>query len=202
LPYKPKRRTRAQVAREAGLEPLAIALREDPTVAPEERAAAYVDPDKGVPDVKSALDGARQILIETMAEDAALVGELREWVWKHGLIRARVVEGKEQEGAKFRDYFDHAEPIARIPSHRLLALMRARGEGVLALEVEPGADAEQAHAEAAARVAAHLGVAQRGRPGDAWLLDSCRLAWKAKLRLGFTLDLFARVREAAEEEAI
>ena len=202
LPYKPKRRTRAQIAREAGLEPLAIALREDPTVAPEERAAAYVDPDKGVPDVKSALDGARQILIETMAEDAALVGELREWVWKHGLIRARVVEGKEQEGAKFRDYFDHAEPIARIPSHRLLALMRARGEGVLALELEPGADAEQAHAEAEARVAAHLGVAQRGRPGDAWLLDTCRLAWKAKLHLGFTLDLFARVREAAEEEAI
>ena len=202
LPYKPKRRTRAQIAREAGLEPLALALRDDPTIAPEERAAAFVDADKGVPDVKAALDGARQILIETIAEDAALVGELRDWIWNKGQIRAKVVAGKENEGAKFRDYFDHAEPIAKIPSHRLLALMRARNEGVLALDLLPTADAEQGHAEAEARVAAAAGVGQRGRAADAWLAETCRLAWRVKLHLSLTLDLFGRAREAAENEAI
>ncbi|HEU4665689.1 MAG TPA: Tex family protein [Dokdonella sp.] len=202
LPYKPKRRTKAQIAREAGLEPLALGLREDPGVAPEARAAAFVDADKGVPDVKAALDGARQILMESFAEDATLVGALREWVWSKGQIRAKVVEGKENEGAKFRDYFDHAEPIAKIPSHRLLALMRARNEGVLALELVPTAEAEQGHAEAEARVAAHAGIAARGRAADAWLLETCRLAWRVKLHLSLTLDLFSRAREAAEEEAI
>ncbi|MBA8885093.1 Tex family protein [Dokdonella fugitiva] len=202
LPYKPKRRTKAQIAREAGLEPLALGLREDPTIAPEVRAAAYVDAGKGVPDVKAALDGARQILMETFAEDATLVGGLRAWIWDKGQIRAKVVEGKENEGAKFRDYFDHAEPIAKIPSHRLLALMRARNEGVLALELAPTAEAEQGHAEAEARVAAHAGIAARGRAADAWLLETCRLAWRVKLHLSLTLDLFSRAREAAEEEAI
>jgi uncharacterized protein len=202
LPYKPKRRTRAQIAREAGLEPLALGLRADPTIAPEVRAAAYVDAGKGVPDVKAALDGARQILMETFAEDATLVGGLRAWIWDKGQIRAKVVEGKENEGAKFRDYFDHAEPIAKIPSHRLLALMRARNEGVLALELAPTAEAEQGHAEAEARVAAHAGIAARGRAADAWLLETCRLAWRVKLHLSLTLDLFSRAREAAEEEAI
>ncbi|NCT66484.1 MAG: RNA-binding transcriptional accessory protein [Rhodanobacteraceae bacterium] len=202
LPYKPKRRTKAQIAREAGLEPLARALREDPSVAPEQRAAAFVDADKGVPDVKAALDGARQILIETIAEDAALVGGLREWVWKQGQIVAKVIEGKEAEGAKFRDYFDHAEPIAKIPSHRLLALMRARNEGVLALELAPTAEPEQGHLEAQQRIADHAGIAARGRAADAWLAETCRLAWRVKLHLSLTLDLFARAREAAEDEAI
>ncbi|HEY6943061.1 Tex family protein [Dokdonella sp.] len=202
LPYKPKRRTKAQIAREAGLEPLALGLREDPTVAPEARATAFVDAGKGVPDVKAALDGARQILMESFAEDATLVGALREWVWGKGQIRAKVLEGKENEGAKFRDYFDHAEPIAKIPSHRLLALMRARNEGVLALELAPTAEAEQGHAEAETRVAAHAGIAARGRAADAWLLETCRLAWRVKLHLSLTLDLFSRAREAAEEEAI
>ncbi|MBO9661804.1 Tex family protein [Dokdonella sp.] len=202
LPYKPKRRTKAQIAREAGLEPLATGLREDPTVAPEERAAAFVDAEKGVPDVKAALDGARQILIESIAEDAALVGELRDWVWAKGQIRAKVVEGKENEGAKFRDYFDHAEAIAKIPSHRLLALLRARNEGVLALELLPTAEPEQGHSEAEGRVAAQAGIAARGRAADAWLLETCRLAWRVKLHLSLTLDLFGRSREAAEDEAI
>jgi uncharacterized protein len=202
LPYKPKRRTKAQIAREAGLEPLALGLRDDPTVAPEERAAAFVDAQKGVPDVKAALDGARQILMETIAEDAALVGGLRDWIWSKGQIRARVIEGKETEGAKFRDYFDHAEPIAKIPSHRLLALMRARNEGVLALELDPSAEPEQGHLEAEARVAAHAGIAARGRAADAWLLETCRLTWRVKLHLSLMLDLFSRAREAAEEEAI
>ena len=202
LPYKSKRRTKAQIAREAGLEPLAFALRDDPTIAPEERAAAFVDAEKGVADVKAALDGARQILMETIAEDAALVDSLREWTWKHGQIRAKVVEGKENEGAKFRDYFDHAEAIAKIPSHRLLALMRARNEGVLSLEFAPTAEPEQGHAEAEARVAAAAGISARGRAADAWLLDTARLTWRMKLHLSLTLDLFTRAREAAEEEAI
>lgn len=202
LPYKPKRRTKAQIAREAGLEPLALGLRDDPSVAPEERAAAFIDEAKGVPDIKAALDGARQILMETIAEDAALVGELRDVVWSKGQIRARVIEGKENEGAKFRDYFDHAEPIGKIPSHRLLALMRARNEGVLALELDPAAEADQGHADAEGRVAARAGVAARGRPADAWLLETCRLTWRIKLHLSLMLDLFSRAREAAEEEAI
>jgi uncharacterized protein len=202
LPYKPKRRTKAQIAREAGLEPLALALRDDPTIAPEARAAAYVDEAKGVADVKAALDGARQILIESIAENATLLGELRDAIWSKGQIRAKVIEGKENEGAKFRDYFDHAEAIAKIPSHRLLALMRARNEGVLALELAPTTDIEQGHAEAEGRVALHAGIAARGRPADAWLIETCRLAWRVKLHLSLMLDLFGRARESAENEAI
>jgi len=202
LPYKPKRRTKAQIAREAGLEPLALGLRDDPTVAPEERAAAYVDEAKGVADVKAALDGARQILIESIAENATLLGELRDTIWSKGQIRAKVIEGKESEGAKFRDYFDHAEAISKIPSHRLLALMRARNEGVLALELAPAAEADQGHAEAEGRVALHAGIAARGRPADAWLIETCRLAWRVKLHLSLMLDLFGRARETAEDEAI
>ncbi len=203
LPYKPKRRTKAQIAREAGLEPLAQALLEDPSVAPESRAESFVDADKGVADTKAALDGARAIVMENLAEDATLVGELRDWLWDGGRIRARVFEGKEDEGAKFRDYFDHSEAIAKIPSHRMLALLRARNEGILELELEPpGADAAQGHADAEARVARHAGIAHRGRPGDDWLAATVRLAWIAKLHLHLKLDLFGRAREGAEEAAI
>lgn len=202
LPYKPRRRTKAQIAREAGLGPLAQALREDPTLAPELRAAAFVAPDRGVADVRAALDGARHILMETLAEDAVLVDALREWMWRNGRIVARVIEGKQAEGGKYRDYFDHAEPIAKIPSHRLLALLRARNEGVLALELAPGVDAGQGHAQAEARVAAHAGFAARARAADAWLLETARLCWRVKLHLSLTLDLIARAREAAEEAAI
>src|SRR5690349_20578379 len=134
LPYKPKRRTRAQIAREAGLEPLAEGLLGDPTQSPETVAAAYVDAEKGVADVKAALEGARAILMERWGENAALVGELRDWMGEVGVIRARVAEGKEEAGAKYRDYFDHAESLAKIPSHRLLALFRARREEVLFLD--------------------------------------------------------------------
>ncbi|MEI7036882.1 Tex family protein [Fulvimonas yonginensis] len=202
LPYKPKRRTKAQIAREAGLEPLATGLREDPTRAPEAFAEAFVDADKGVPDVRAALDGARAILMEAIAEDAQLVGELRDWLWTHGQIRARVVEGKEQEGAKYRDYFDHVEPIAKIPSHRLLALMRARNEGIIELELQPALEAELGHLEAEGRVAVHAGIHDRGRAADAWLRETVRLTWRVKLHLHLTLDLFGRVRESAEDEAI
>ena len=202
LPYKPKRRTKAQIAREAGLEPLALGLREDPTLAPEAFAEKFVDAEKGVADARAALDGARAILMESIAEDAHLVGELRDWLWAQGQICAKVVEGKENEGAKFRDYFDHVEPVGKIPSHRLLALMRARNEGVLELELSPTADSEQGHAEGEGRVAAHANIHNRGRAADAWLRETVRLTWRVKLHLHLTLDLFGRVREGAEDEAI
>ena len=202
LPFKPKRRTKAQIAREAGLEPLALGLREDPTLAPEAFAEKFVDAEKGVADVRAALDGARAILMESIAEDAHLVGELRDWLWAQGQIRAKVVEGKENEGAKFRGYFDHVEPVGKIPSHRLLALMRARNEGVLELELSPAADSEQGHAEGEGRVAAHANIHNRGRAADAWLRETVRLTWRVKLHLHLTLDLFGRVREGAEDEAI
>ncbi|WP_036116615.1 MULTISPECIES: Tex family protein [Luteibacter] len=202
LPYKPKRRTKAQIAREAGLEPLALGLREDPTQDPETVAAAFVDADKGVADVKAALDGARAILMEAIAEDATLVGELRDWLWENGQIRATVVPGKENEGAKFRDYFDHAESVSKIPSHRLLALMRARNEGVLEIDLNPAVDADQGHAEGEGRVAARAGIVNQGRAADAWLRETVRLTWRVKLHLHLTLDLFGRVREGAEDEAI
>ncbi|MFC5741572.1 Tex family protein [Dyella tabacisoli] len=202
LPYKPKRRTKAQIAREAGLEPLATGLREDPTQSPEAFAEAFVDAEKGVADVRAALDGARAILMESIAEDAYLVGELRDWLWDKGQIRAKVVAGKENEGAKFRDYFDHIEPIGKIPSHRLLALMRARNEGVIELELAPNVDAEQGHLEGEGRVAARADITHRNRPADAWLRETVRLTWRVKLHLHLTLDLFGRVREGAEDEAI
>ena len=202
LPYKPKRRTKAQIAREAGLEPLALGLREDPTLTPESFAESFVDADRGVADVRAALDGARAILMESIAEDAQLVGELRDWLWAHGQIRAKVVAGKENEGAKFRDYFDHVEPIGKIPSHRLLALMRARNEGVIELELAPTTDSAQGHAEGEGRVAVRAGMVDRGRAADAWLRETVRLTWRVKLHLHLTLDLFGRVREGAEDEAI
>ena len=131
LPYKPKRRTKAQIAREAGLEPLANLLMEDPTKDPEQEASGYVDAEKNVTDVKAALDGARQILVEGFAEDATLVGALRDFVWEEAKLVSKLVEGKQQEGAKFEDYFDYSEPLKQVPSHRALAIFRGRKEEVL-----------------------------------------------------------------------
>jgi uncharacterized protein len=223
LPYKPKRRSKAQIARDAGLQPLADALRANPPETPEAMAAGYIDAEKGVADAKAALDGARAIVLEEMSEDANLVGELREWLWDRGQIRAKVIAGKENEGAKYRDYFDHVEAIKSIPSHRLLALFRARNEGFLDLDLEPTGsaarapsredqkppaapalpnDADQGHLEARGRIAAHFQIANRARPADAWLLEACRQLWRIKLLLQLTLDLFGRAREAAEDEAI
>ena len=158
LPYKQKRRTRAQIAREAGLEPLADGLIQDPTQVPEAFAASFVDAEKGVNDAKAALEGARAILIERWGEDAALLGELRDWLSREGLIRAKVVAGKELAGEKFRDYFDHAEALAKIPSHRLLALLRGRREEFLQLDLDPGADAEAGHLYAEGRMTLHAGI--------------------------------------------
>jgi uncharacterized protein len=202
LPYKQKRRTRAQIAREAGLERLADGLIQDPTQVPEAFAAAFVDAEKGVADAKAALEGARAILIERWGEDATLLGELRSWLEGNGLIRAKVVEGKETAGEKFRDYFDHAEALAKIPSHRLLALFRGRREEFLQLDLDPGSDAEAGHLYAEGRIALHAGIDMRGRAADAWLRNACRLAWRAKIHMHLLLDLFNQAREKAEAEAI
>ncbi len=202
LPYKQKRRTRAQIAREAGLEPLADGLLADPTQVPETFAAGFVDADKGVADAKAALEGARAILMERWGEDAALLGELRDWLDANGVIRAKVVAGKEQAAEKFQDYFDHSEPLAKIPSHRLLALFRGRREEFLTLELDPGSDAEQGNAYAEGRIARHAGIAAQSRAADAWLLNACRLAWRAKIHLHLMIDLFGKAREKAEADAI
>ncbi|OQW95159.1 MAG: RNA-binding transcriptional accessory protein, partial [Beggiatoa sp. IS2] len=135
LPYKPKRRTKAQIAREAGLEPLALALLTDPLLEPEVTAQAYLDAEKGINDTKQALDGARQILMEKFAEDAELLGKLREYLWEHARLKSKMVDGKQEEGAKFSDYFDYHEPLKEIPSHRALALFRGRNEGILQLNL-------------------------------------------------------------------
>jgi len=202
LPYKPKRRTKAQIAREAGLEPLADAILADPSVAPDERAKTFIDADKGVADAAAALDGARAILIERFGENAALVGELRDWLQTKGVLRAKVVAGKENEGAKFRDYFDHSESLANIPSHRMLALLRGRREDMLSVDLEPTTDVEQGNAYAEGRVALAAGIAMQGRPADKWLGDTCRLAWRARLLMNLSLELITAAREKAENEAI
>ncbi|MCG6940566.1 MAG: RNA-binding transcriptional accessory protein [Thiohalocapsa sp.] len=201
LPYRPKRRTKAQIAREAGLEPLADALLAHPEQAPEAQAEGFVNPEQGVAEVATALEGARQILMERAAEDAELVGELRETLWRRGLLQAKVLPGQESAGAKFSDYFDHCEPIGKIPSHRALALFRGRNQGALSLELLAGEDAE-AELPLRARIAAHLGIADRGRPGDAWLMETVRKAWRIKLLTRLDLDLKGRLLEAAEAEAI
>jgi len=201
LPYKPKRRTKAQSAREAGLEPLARGLVEDSSRDPQAVATGFLDAEKGVPDVKAALDGARQILMEEWAEDAELAGQVREWVWDQGRLKAGVAPGKEREGAKFRDYFDFAEPIKAVPSHRALALLRGRNEGVLYLGLDID-EHEQGPSLPESMVAARFGIRDQGRPADAWLHETVRLTWRIKLLGRLDLELKTRLREAAEEEAI
>ncbi|MGE8355672.1 MAG: RNA-binding transcriptional accessory protein, partial [Microvirgula sp.] len=199
-----KRRTKAQIAREAGLAPLAETLLADPAQTPETLAAGFVNADNGVADIKAALDGARAILIERFAEDAQLLGELRDKLWREGEVVARVVPGKESAGAKFADYFAHDEPLRSLPSHRALALLRGRNEEVLtlALRYQPEDTPLTQRSEYEQRIAARFGLADQGRPADKWLLDSVRLCWRAKIFLSLELELFGRVREAAEEEAI
>ncbi|BBA33785.1 transcription accessory protein TEX [Methylocaldum marinum] len=202
LPYKPKRRTKAQIAREAGLEPLADALLGDPSLVPETEAGKFADADKGVPDAAAALEGARQILMERFAEQAGLLAELRERIWNEGILSSTVAEGKEQAGAKFRDYFDFEEPVAKIPSHRALALFRGRNEDVLDLALKVGKDEDAAHKSAESLIARTFGIADKGRPADRWLADTVHYAWKVKILTRIDLDLKQRLREAAEAEAI
>jgi uncharacterized protein len=204
LPYKPKRRTKAQIAREAGLEPLADTLYEDPTVDPETTAADYLNAEAGIEDAKSALDGARYILMERFAEDAELLGTLRDFIWQQSNLKVTVVPGKESEGAKFRDYFDHVEPLRKVPSHRALAILRGRNEGVLAYSLVVGdgeEDRRQPH-PAEQRIAARWDIQDRGRAADKWLSDVVRWTWRVKLATQIETDLMAQVREAAEAEAI
>jgi len=204
LPYKPKRRTKAQIAREAGLEPLADALYENPALDPEATAADYLNAEAGIEDTKAALDGARYILMERFAEDAELLGALRDFIWQQSNLKVTVVPGKENEGAKFRDYFDHVEPLRKVPSHRALAILRGRNEGVLAYSLVVGdgeEDRRQPH-PAEQRIALRWDIQDKGRAADKWLSDVVRWTWRVKLATQIETDLMAQVREAAEAEAI
>jgi uncharacterized protein len=201
LPYKPKRRTKAQIAREAGLEPLADGLLADPTVEPQAAAAAFVDAGKGVADPQAALEGARAILTERFAEDADLIGELRERMWVRGRLAAKVREGKEEAGAKFADYFDFAEPFTELPSHRILAMLRGEKEEVLDLVLEPEEPTEGPSSYEGI-IASRFGIADRGRPADKWLTDTVRWAWRTRVLVHLGIDLRLRLRTAAEDEAV
>ncbi|MBO1329680.1 Tex family protein [Streptomyces sp. VRA16 Mangrove soil] len=203
LPFKPKRRTKAQIAREAGLEPLAEGLLGDPTVEPLAAAAAFVDADKGVADPQAALDGARAILTERFSEDADLIGELRERMWVRGRLAAKVKSGKEEAGAKFADYFDFAEPFKELPSHRILAMLRGEKEDVLELVLEPEeAPADGGPSSYEPMVADRFGIRNQGRPGDKWLQDTVRWAWRTRILVHLGIDLRLRLRTAAEDEAV
>lgn len=201
LPFKPKRRTKAQIAREAGLEPLAQGLLENPGLDPKVEAAAYVVGD--VADVDAALEGAKQILIERFAEDAELVGRLRDAMWGEALLCAKVVEGKETDGAKFADYFSYSEPIKTVPSHRALALFRGRKEEVLRVSMVVGDPEQPPYPHPfESQVAAHFGLSEGGRAADGFLMDAARWAWRVKISLHIELDLMQRLWSDAEEEAI
>ncbi|KRF44569.1 RNA-binding transcriptional accessory protein [Terrabacter sp. Soil811] len=205
LPFKPKRRTKAQIAREAGLEPLAELLLGDPGTDPATAATRFVDADREVADAAAALDGARAILVERFAEDADLIGDLRERVWKQGHVGSRVRSGKEEEGAKFSDYFDFAEPLAKLPSHRILALFRGEKEDVLSLEINPeDPAAEQPPGPTAYEraIARRFGIENTGRPADQWLADTVRWAWRTKILVHLGIDARMQLRRAAEEEAV
>ncbi|EMH4032370.1 transcription accessory protein [Klebsiella oxytoca] len=204
LPYKPKRRTRGQIAIEAGLEPLADTLWQDPQQQPEQLAERYVDADKGVADVKAALDGARYILMERFAEDASLLAKVRDYLWKNAHLVSKVVEGKEEEGAKFRDYFDHHEPISQVPSHRALAMFRGRNEGVLQLALNADPQFEEAPRESQAEliIINHLNLRLNNAPADAWRKAVVNWTWRIKVLLHLETELMGTVRERAEDEAI
>ena len=206
-PYKPKRRTRAQIAREAGLEPLADAIVADASCNPSELAAAYVNPEASINDVKAALDGARDILAERYAEDADLLADLREHLWSTGKIYSKVADGKETEGANFRDWFDFNEPLRTLPSHRVLALLRGRQQGVLELRLGLEAELEaQTPHPCVARIAKLLGLdvdfTTDAPPRKRWLAEVCRWTWRVKLLTAFETELISRLRENAEAEAI
>ena len=199
LPFKPKRRTKAQIAREAGLQALAEQLLGDPTGDPRQVAEGFVDAEKGVPDGQAALDGARSILIEKFAEDADLIGELRERMWTRGRLIAKVRDGKQTDGAKFADYFDFAEPYPKLPSHRILAMFRGEKEDVLDLTMEPEPEDESTFEP---RIAARFGVTDHGRPGDRWLADTVRWAWRTRILIHLGADMRVRLFQAAEDEAV
>jgi len=206
LPYKQKRRTKAQIAREAGLEPLANALFDDPMLSPESKAVEFLNADKDIGDVNAALDGARQILMERFAEDAELVGELRDYCWDNGVLQSKILAGKEDEAAKFSDYFDKAEEIKKIPSHRALAMFRGRAEGFLTLTLlfpgDEDAVARRVPTIGECMVARRFAIKNQDRPADRWLADVVRWTWRVKLSMHVDMELKKRLRESAELEAI
>lgn len=204
LPYKPKRRTRGQIAIEAGLEPLAEQLWQDPRLTPESVAEQFISSDKGVADSKAALDGARYILMERFAEDAELLAKLRQYLTANATIEAKVIEGKEQEGEKFRDYFAHSEPLKNVPSHRALAMFRGRNEGILSLSInaDPLAEEGAKSSQCEEIIREHLGVIFNNQPADKWREQVIAWTWKVKALLHLETELMANLREKAEEEAI
>ncbi|MFG0409301.1 Tex family protein [Pseudomonas sp. NEEL19] len=202
LPYKQKRRTKGQIALEAGLGELADGLFNDPSLTPESEAARFVDADKGVADVKAALEGAKYILMERFAEDAALLDKLRSFLKQEAVLSARVVAGKEEEGAKFRDYFAHDELLRTAPSHRALAIFRGRNEGVLSASLKVGEELPGTLHPCELMISNHVGIENRSRPADKWLAEVVRWTWKVKLYTHLETDLFGELRDNAEGEAI
>jgi uncharacterized protein len=203
LPYKPRRRTKAQIAREAGIEPLADLLFAEPNNNPQECASNYINEEAGFGDTKAVLDGAKQILMERFAEDADLLAKVRLFLAENTQLASRIAAGKEQEAAKFSDYFEHTEPLAKVPSHRALAMFRGRNEGFLNLNLVMHAEESAAEAHPCeVMIASHFGVADQGRAADAWLAETVRWTWRVKLLTHVQTDLLGQLREMAELEAI
>lgn len=204
LPFKPKRRTKGQIAIEAGLEPLADALLSDANQEPEQAAGRYINADAGFADEKAVLEGARYILMERFAEDAALLKTIRARLWQESVLTSQVAPGKEQQASKFRDYFDYQEPLHKVPSHRALALLRGRNEGLLQLKLEPdpGQEANARRSQYEHVIASHFGLTFEQAPADAWRQQVVQWTWRIKILPRMETDLLGRVREAAEEAAI
>jgi len=204
LPFKPKRRSKAEIAKEAGLEPLAEQLLTKPETNPQEAAAAFINPDKQVADAAAALDGARAILVERFAEDADLIGALREQMWSNGIFASKLRDGKKEAGAKFSDYFEFSEPLHKLPSHRILALFRGEKEEILDLQIDPEAPSPTPTTVSSyeLRIGQRFGIADRGRPGDKWLSETVRWAWRTKIQIHLNVDLRMRLWTAAEQEAV
>ncbi|MEA2911962.1 MAG: protein Tex [Bradyrhizobium sp.] len=204
LPFKPKRRTKAEVAKEAGLEPLADLLLTQPENDPQSVAVRFIDPDKQVADAAAALDGARAILVERFAEDADLIGALREQMWSNGLLTSSVRHGKKTEGEKFKDYFDFSEPLTKLPSHRILAMFRGEKEEILDLQMlpEPPGATPAAVNSYELKIMHRFAIADQGRPGDKWLTETARWAWRTKILVHLNIDLRMRLWTAAEQEAV
>ena len=205
LPYKPKLRTKGEIAKEAGLEPLANQLFEDPSLDPSTLAEQFLNPEHQIDEPKKALDGARFILMERFSEDARLLGELKTYLWEEGVVRSEVIESEKAKGQKFQDYFDYREAVAKIPSHRALALFRGRNEGILGLrlDIDLGEEAVPAQVHPCEqKIASHFGLSDQGRAADAWLREVVRWTWKVKLHSHIETELLSRLREQAESTAI
>ena len=200
-PFKQKRRTKATIAKDAGLEPLAERLLANPSLSPFDEAKAFISAKKGIADREAALEGAREILVERIAETPRLVGKVRETVWGQGKLGSSLVKGKEQEGAKFADYFDFDEPVTEMPSHRALAVLRGQKEGVLKVKLAVPVEPSREH-PAIREIRNEFGIAKKGRPGDDWLMETAEAAWKSRLEPSSARDVISRVKEGADREAI